>query len=282
MVNSTDLERCKELRKEIFLLAESGGMAHLASSFSCVEILYTLYEKKILSGVGNLQEHRQRDRLILSKGHAGIALYCVLMQAGLLDRKDAYRYLQPEGRLGGEPCMRDMELVEASTGSLGHGLSMGVGMAIAQKKLCSDAKTYVILGDGECEEGTIWEAVMSASAFGLNNLIAVLDCNTIQKMMTVKETIGMDNWLDKFTAFGWDVVQVNGHDVEALCAAFRGLQREKPHLVLAHTVKGKGVSLMENSSLWHFRMPKPKEMKCFLSELGITEQELERACKEHI
>lgn len=170
--------------------------------------------------------------------------------------------------------MRDLPGIEATTGSLGHGLSMGAGMAMAQKMDGLNAKTYVIIGDGECEEGSIWEAAMSAPAFALDNLTAILDCNEIQKMTTVEGTIGLTNWKEKWNSFGWLVKEVDGHDINAL---EKVLQEEnktgKPILLIAHTIKGKGVSIMENNPLWHFKLPNKKEKKIFYSELGITEEE---------
>lgn len=254
---------CKRLRRQIYLTAEKGGLGHLASCFSCLEILYSLYVRRVLRYDKSNPDSPDRDRLILSKGHAGLALFEILTEVGILDQEEVGTYLQPGSRIGGEPCMRDLPCVEATTGSLGHGLSVGVGMAIAQKMDGSNSRTFVILGDGECEEGTVWEAAMSAPAFSLDNLIVILDCNNIQKMTTIKGTIGLDNWVEKWTAFGWDVQEVDGHDVDALEVLLKKENdTEKPRLVLAHTVKGKGISIMENNPLWHFKLPNKKEKKC--------------------
>lgn len=269
---------CKTLRKKIYITAERGGLGHLASCYSCLEILYVLYQKNILNCTRETMDSKERNRLILSKGHAGLALYWVMNEAGLLSGKEIGTFLQPGSHVGGEPCMRDLPGIEATTGSLGHGLSMGVGMAMAQKMDRLNAKTYVIVGDGECEEGSIWEAAMSAPAFALDNLTVILDCNEIQKMTTVEGTIGLTNWREKWEAFGWLVKEVDGHDIKTL---ERILQEEnktgKPLLLIAHTVKGKGVSIMENNPLWHFKLPNKKEKKVFYAELGIMEEELENA-----
>ena len=271
-----DEKKLKELRKKIFLTGYRGGIAHLASSFSCLEILYALYGKGILRYDAGYPGWRERDRLILSKGHAGLALYAVMCENGLMKEEAFASFLAPGSQIGGEPCMRDLEGVEASTGSLGHGLSMGAGMAMAQRMDRISAKTYVVLGDGECEEGTVWEAAISASAFGLDNLIAVLDCNQIQKMDTVEAIIAQTNWKEKWEAFGWAVREVDGHDVEALCRCFSEENRTgKPLLVIAQTVKGKGVSIMENNPNWHFKLPNKKELRCFLEELEISQDEIE-------
>lgn len=269
---------CKNLRKKIFITAERGGLGHLASCYSCLEILYVLYCKNILNHTKENMFDKERNRFILSKGHAGLALYWVMNEAGLLSEEEINSFLQPGSHIGGEPCMRDLPGIEATTGSLGHGLSMGVGMAMAQKMDGLNARTYVIIGDGECEEGSIWEAAMSAPAFALDNLTAILDCNEIQKMTTVKGTIGLTNWKEKWNSFGWLVKEVDGHNIDALKNVLREENKSgKPVLLIAHTIKGKGVSIMENSPLWHFKLPNKKEKKIFYSELGITEEELGNA-----
>lgn len=273
-------EREKEdllaLRKKIFILGYKGGMAHLASCYSSLEMIYALYLKGILQYDPENPRWKDRDRFILSKGHAGLALYTVMMKAGLIEEKVLDTYLQEESLIGGEPCMRDSAWVEATTGSLGHGLSMGLGIAMALKMDHSPAKVYVMLGDGECEEGTVWEAVMMAPAFGLDNLVAILDCNEIQKMDFVKKTIGETRWAQRWEAFGWEVKEIDGHDMEDFKKAIEEpVTSDKPRLLIAHTVKGKGISIMENNPNWHFKLPGRKELKVFKEELGISDSELE-------
>lgn len=269
-----DIEKCREIRKKIFCTAYRGGIAHLASAFSCVEILYTLYLKGIMKYDIFDLNFPERDRFILSKGHGGLALYVVMAEAGLMPEEDLMTFLQPGTHIGGEPCMRGMKGIEASTGSLGHGLSMAVGMAMANKMDGRDSKTYVLLGDGECEEGVIWEAATSAVTFRLDNLVAILDCNSIQKLKTVEDTIGYVDWNKRWRSFGWEVIEVDGHDIEALHHVLSAEnQTGKPRLVIAKTIKGKGVSIMENDPKWHYRMPKKKELKIFLKELCIKEGE---------
>ncbi len=264
------------LRKKIFLTGYKGGMAHLASCFSCLEMLYSLYMMDILRLDPSNPKWKDRDRFILSKGHAGLALYCVLQSAGLISEEEISSYLQENSLIGGEPCMRDCEWIEATTGSLGHGLSMGLGIAMALKMNNSPAKVYVMLGDGELEEGTVWEAILMAPSFGLSNLIAILDCNKIQKMDFVENTIGSPGWADKWESFGWHVEEVDGHDPQAFKEVVMNSQgHNKPRLIIADTVKGKGVSIMENNPNWHFKLPGRKELKVFKEELGITDSELE-------
>lgn len=268
--------QCKEIRQQIFITGYSGGMAHLASCFSAVEILYTLYMKDILKHDPRNPDMPDRDRFVLSKGHAGLALYATLWKAGYLSLKELHSYLKPNCHIGGEPNMRDLKGIEASTGSLGHGMSAAVGMAMAQKLDGNGAKTYVMIGDGECQEGTIWEAAMSAMAFSLENLIVILDCNQLQKTNRVEETLKYVDWTHKWETFGWNVVETDGHSVDGLKETFHcNPLNGKPTIVIAHTVKGKGVSIMENNPIWHFKLPNKKEKRIFLEELGITEEELE-------
>ena len=264
------------LRKKIFITGYKGGMAHLASCYSSLEMIYALYLKDIMRYDPKNPKWENRDRFILSKGHAGLALYAVLVKAGLIEEQVYDTYLKENSLIGGEPCMRDSAWIEATTGSLGHGLSMGLGMAMALKMNHSQARVYVMLGDGECEEGTVWEAVMTAPAFGLDNLIAILDCNEIQKMDFVEKTIGKARWKQKWESFGWEVKETDGHDMEAFKKVIEEpVNSGQPRLVIAHTVKGKGVSIMENNPKWHFKLPGRKELKVFKEELGISDYELE-------
>lgn len=263
-----------ELRRKIFIAGYKGGMAHLASCYSCLEMLYALYLKDILRYDSKNPKWQDRDRFILSKGHAGLALYAVMLKAGLISEDVYASYLSDDSKIGGEPCMRDCEWIEATTGSLGHGLSMGLGIAMALKMNNSPAKVYVMLGDGELEEGTVWEAIMTAPAFGVNNLIAILDCNNIQKMDFIENTIGTPRWADKWESFGWEVCETDGHDMEAFKKiVMADVNSDKPRLIIANTVKGKGISIMENNPSWHFKLPGRKELKIFKEELGISDLE---------
>lgn len=272
-----DLQKSRELRKKIFLIGYRGGMAHLASCFSCLEILYALYVGGILRLDAKNPTWQDRDRFILSKGHAGLALYAVLAEKGLLSADEFNSYLQPGGVIGGEPCRRDSQWIETATGSLGHGLSFAVGIALALKLKKSPAKVYVLLGDGELQEGTVWEAAMSAAALKLDNIVAILDCNEIQKMDFVNKTIGEPRWQEKWTAFGWNVTETDGHDVAALMQCLNEENTTgKPLFIIAHTIKGKGVSVMEQNPNWHFKLPKSKKEKAaFREELGISISEWE-------
>lgn len=281
-MNMDDSTKIAMLRKRIFLTAYSAGSGHLASAFSIVEILYVLYLKGILKVNPKFPNDAERDRFILSKGHGSLTLYNVLCEAGFFTEQDLFTFGQPDSGMGGEPDTLTIPGVDASTGSLGHGLSLGVGMALAG--MCDQKKyrTYVLVGDGECEEGSIWEGVMAARAYGLSNLTVILDNNRLQKMGSVQDVMGISSWATHWEAFGWQVKTVDGHNIAELHQALNGeWDAAKPHLLIANTVKGKGLSIMENNPRWHWRMPNKKELKVFMAELGITEEEIE-ACKRHI
>jgi len=274
-------EETDKLRKEIFLAAYSAGVGHLASAFSAVEIIYTLYLEGILKYNAANPNWDGRDYFILSKGHGSLALYTVLCQAGFFPKTWLEKFCRPDGILGGEPHTIEIPGVEASTGSLGHGLSIGVGMALALKSDSKPNKVYVLAGDGECQEGSVWEAVMSAAAFNLDNLTMIIDYNHIQKMDFIKKIIGTDDLAEKLSSFGWNIKRVDGHDTEALKFAFTSAwETGKPRCLMAETIKGKGLSLMENNPAWHWRMPNKKELKVFMNELGIGQEELD-TCKKH-
>ncbi|MGN0366675.1 MAG: transketolase [Suilimivivens sp.] len=279
---TNDGENLAILRKQIFLAAYAAGKGHIASAFSAVEILYSLYMKNAMKYRSGNPQWEERDRFILSKGHASLALYATLAMAGVISEDELLTFCRPNSRLGGEPNTLELLGVEASTGSLGHGLSVGIGMALAFKVDGRKNHVYVLIGDGECQEGTIWEAAIAAKAFKLDNLTVILDRNRIQKMGFISDIIGMDSLREQFEAFGWQTKEVNGHDVEELVSALEGQwEKDAPRLVVADTIKGKGVSFMENQPEWHWRMPNKKELKVLKEELGISEEELEK-CKWHI
>jgi transketolase len=282
-MNGEDRENTHKLRKNIFCAAYSytGWLAHLASAFSVVELVYALYMKGILKYDPRDPAWDGRDYFIMSKGHASLAAYAILAMAKFFEEEELWTFCRPGARLGGEANMRIVPGVEASTGSLGHGFSFGVGIALANKMDGKNSQVYVLLGDGECEEGTIWEAVMSSVRYRLDNLTVILDFNKIQKMGPVKDTMSIESWESRWESFGWEIVKTDGHDIDSIMEAF-GLPRkeEKPRLIIADTVKGKGVSIMENNPEWHFKMPNKRELKIVLAELGITEGELEK-CRKH-
>lgn len=271
-----------DLRKKVFLTAYSASIAHIASAFSIIEILYVLYNHKILKYDAKKPKLADRDLFILSKGHGSLALYTILSSVGFFDDEVLSSFAKPDSILGGEPCVPLIPGVEATTGSLGHGLSLGVGMALAKKIDKTSEKVYVLLGDGECEEGTIWEAVMFANHQKLNNLVAIIDCNRIQKMGLLEDIISIDSWKTRFSAFGWIVDEVDGHDIKMLDKVFKKENNtDHPRVILANTTKGKGISIMEDNPKWHWRLPNRRELKVFMEELNISEEEV-LACKKPI
>lgn len=275
-MNHIDELNCLNLRKRVFITGYKGGMAHLASSFSSIEIIYTLYMKGIMKQDSKRADQQDKDRFVLSKGHAGLALYSVLEMAGYVSKHEMESYLMSDGKIGGEPNLGDAQGIEASTGSLGHGLPIALGMAMAQKYDGNGLRTFVLIGDGECQEGTIWEAAMSAVSFELDNLIVILDCNMIQKTKRVDEMMRFVAWEEKWKAFGWNTLTADGHNIDSLLKAFMSLpQNGRPTIIIANTIKGRGVSIMENNPKWHFKLPNKQELKVFMEELNIDENELD-------
>lgn len=266
----------KELKKKIFITAYRAGSAHLASAFSVIDVLYVLYCKGILKyDLGNPWDER-RDRLILSKGHACLALYVILNEIGMITDEELKNFCQQGSHLGGEPKLGAAPGIEASTGSLGHGLSFGVGVAMASKMNQYNNKVYVILGDGECQEGSVWEAAMSAVNFKLDNLIVIVDDNRLQAMDSVEAIMGIQSWKEKWETFGFDVIEVDGHDLDEIqCALTEKISVGKPKLIISHTIKGHGVSFMEGTPIWHYRMPNIEELEIIKKELGISAEELQ-------
>lgn len=268
-------EQIKELRKMIFLTAHKGHTGHLASAFSVVEILYTLYFCTILKYDATNPDWEDRDKLVMSKGQGSLALYSVLCMAGFFPKEELYTFCQPGSKLGGEPRLGDIPGIEASTGSLGHGLSYAIGMAMAYKIQKRKNHIYVIIGDGECQEGSVWEAAMAAKNFKLDNLTVIMDNNKLQAMGSVKELMDITDWSGKWKEFGWNVIRVDGHDTEQLEKALKESNIQAvPTMIIADTIKGKGVSFMESVPIWHFRMPNEEELKIVMKELGIKEEEL--------
>lgn len=267
-------KRCKEIRKQVFLQAYAAGGAHMGAALSVTDILGTLYFGEVLRYRPEQPDWEERDKLILSKGHAGVALYAALALAGYFDVGELKTFCQPGSRLGGHPKIGEVPGVEASTGALGHGLSFGIGIAYANKVDGRKSHTYVILGDGECQEGSIWEGALSAPTLGLDNLTVIVDHNKLQAMDELETIVRMKPFADKWKAFGWNVVEIDGHNHAEIRQASLIRCENVPTLVIAHTVKGKGVSFMENVPIWHYRMPDEEELRVLMSELIIKESEL--------
>lgn len=273
MVEAVELKKISEnIRKDIFKTICRGGGGHIPASLSIVEILVFLYNRILKVNPENPKD-LNRDRFILSKGHAAVALYAVLADKGFFPKSELNKFGKKESILGGHPDMHLVPGVEASTGSLGHGFPFAVGVALAGKQDKRDYKVYVLLGDGECQEGTIWEAAMFAPQHQLDNLIAIIDSNKIQAMDYLDKIVCLEPLVDKWKAFGWETREVDGHNFSQLEGIFRKVPfiKGKPSLIIAHTIKGKGVSFMENAPIWHYRLPNEKEMKIACKELSLED-----------
>jgi len=244
--------------------------SHIGSVFSVAEIIAVLY-----TGVLNVDpadpRRPDRDRMILSKGHAGSAVYAALAETGFFPVEQLKTHYANGSILSGHVSHKGIPGVEVSTGSLGHGLGIGTGMALGARMNGEQWRTWVVLGDGECDEGSVWEAALQAAQFGLDRLCAVVDYNHMQSLFTVEKTLKLEPFEQKWKDFGWNARSVDGHDVHALRAAFDEMKDNvgsgRPSVVLAHTVKGKGVSFMENNILWHYRTPQGEEYEAALKEL---------------
>ena len=244
--------------------------SHIGSVLSVAEIIAVLYTS-VLNVDPKEPKKPDRDRLILSKGHAGSAVYAALAETGFFPVEQLKTHYANGSILSGHVSHKGVPGVEVSTGALGHGLGIGVGMALGAKMDHAEWRTYVVLGDGECDEGSVWESALQAAQYKLDRLIAVVDYNHMQSLATVDETLRLEPFEQKWKDFGWNAMSVDGHDTEALKAAFARAQRNagsgKPTVILAHTVKGKGISFMENNILWHYRTPQGEEYEEALKEL---------------
>lgn len=263
----------KDIRKTIYKIAHYAGGGHLGAAFSIVDIITVLYFDNVLRYDIANPEWEGRDRFVLSKGHACYALYAVLAKAGYFSENELWSVGKPGSRLGGHPKLHEIPGVEASTGALGHGLSFAIGIAYANKVDDRQSHTYVILGDGECQEGSIWEGALSVPTLELDNMTVVVDYNKLQAMDKLENIVNMKPFADKWKAFGWNVVEIDGHNYKEIREALLERQEGKPTLVLANTIKGKGVSFMENVPIWHYRMPNEEELTVLFKDLGFTNKE---------
>ena len=255
-------------------MAHRAKGAHLGGAFSAADIIATLYFGGVLRHDPKDPSWEGRDVFILSKGHACYALYAALAMAGYFPEEELWTAGKPGSRLGGHPKLHEIPGVEASTGALGHGLSFAIGIAYADKVDGRSSHVYVLLGDGECQEGSVWEGALSAPALGLDNVTAIVDHNELQAMDALDAIVPMRPFAEKWRAFGWDVQEIDGHDPAQIEEALRSRAEGRPTVVIAHTVKGKGVSFMEGQPLWHFRMPNEEELPILMEELGLGEADL--------
>ncbi|MDP2754766.1 MAG: transketolase [Nitrospirota bacterium] len=263
------VEKSKQIRNKILDMVFKAKSGHITSAFSIVEILVTLYYR-IMVTCPQCPDNNLRDRFIMSKGHGCVAQYVILADLGYFPEEELEKFAKPGGILGSHPDMCKIPGIEASTGSLGHGLSIAAGMALAAKIDKKDNKVFCLLGDGECQEGSVWEAAMFAAHSKLNNLIAIVDNNRLQAGGTIEETTSLYPLSSKWAAFHWNVRQVDGHDLDAiyLCLYDCLKDSEAPTVIIAHTVKGKGVSFMENNRAWHTMIPSEEEYRKAREELA--------------
>lgn len=267
-------EIARDIRKQIYKIAHFAGGGHLGAAFSMADIISVLYFDNVLKYDASNPMWKERDKFILSKGHACYALYAALARAGYFPEEELWSVGRPGSRLGGHPKMYEIPGVEASTGALGHGLSFAIGIAYANKADCMSNHIYVVLGDGECQEGSIWEGALSAPTLELGNLTVIVDHNKLQAMDDLENIVHMKPFADKWKAFGWHVLEIDGHDCTEIRKALLTRCDKTPVLVIANTIKGKGVSFMENVPIWHYRMPNEQELPILLQELGLDCAEL--------
>jgi transketolase len=264
-----DLQRLSlTLRKKVLEIIYTAGGGHTGGSLSSLDILIALYFHTLRYDPRD-PEWPDRDRFVLSKGHSVEGLYCVLAEAGFFPREELGTYGKFNTRLFGHPTMK-VPGVEVPTGALGHGLSVGVGMAIAGKRGGDAFRVYVLMGDGEQAEGSIWEAGMAAAHYRLDNIVGIIDYNGLQISGDVDQVMRVSSLKERWTSFGWRVHEGPGNDPVQLADIFDRLPRETgaPSLLIAHTVKGKGVSFMEGDPSWHHRVPTPDEYERALRELS--------------
>lgn len=269
------VKKTNYLRKRIMEVGYRTQSGHLSSALSLVEIMTVLYYGGFLNINNKNYKDILRNRFIMSKGHACIIQYIILVDLGLLEEKYLWTFCKPGGILGAHPDCLKIEGIDASTGALGHGLSFGIGTAIAAKQLEEDFITYVILGDGECQEGSVWEAALCAGNKYLDNLIVIIDYNKLQATDYIDNISSLNPIIDKWKAFGFDCYKVDGNNIEEVYNTLSKIQLERngrPKAIIADTLKGKGISIIENRNGWHGRKPNVREWKEICVELGIKEE----------
>ena len=271
-----DVEQLKilatKIRAQVLKMTHRAKSSHVGSSLSIADVLAVLYGN-ILNINPKEPNWAERDRLILSKGHACAGLYAVLAEVGYFPLENLETYYQNGSYLAGHITHTSVPGVEVSTGSLGHGLPIACGMALAGKQDAKNYRVFTILSDGECDEGSVWEAVLFAPHHHLDNLIAIVDYNKIQSIGRVEEVLDLEPFADKWKAFGWSVREIDGHNLEEIYQTLKNLPFKSggPSCIIAHTVKGKGVSFMEDKLAWHYQQPDGEQLKLALSELGLRE-----------
>lgn len=256
------------MRQDILRMVAQAGSGHPGGSLSAADILAVLYFREMRIDPDD-PKNPDRDRFVLSKGHASPVLYAALARRGFIPVEELSTFRRIDSRLQGHPSMKALPFVEMSTGSLGQGISAANGMAIAAKMDARPLRVYVMIGDGELQEGELWEAAMTASHRKLDNLVAILDYNGLQIDGRIEDVKSLTGIKERFAAFGWHVIETDGHDVEAVASALdeaKGI-KGRPTVIIARTIKGKGVSFMEGQASWHGTAPKPDQLEQALGEL---------------
>ncbi len=268
-------ELAKKIRAYTLIMVHNGQSAHIGTNLSAADIVTVLYGSILRIDPKN-PEWEGRDRFIMSKGHGAAVIWAALALKGFFPLEWLKTYYQDDGKLAGHVTKLNVPGVEFSTGSLGHGLPFGCGVALAGKRDEKSYRVFVVLSDGEMDEGSNWEAFLFAPHHKLDNLTVILDYNKIQSMAMVKETLGLEPLPEKLRAFGWDVKEIDGHSHEELEAALVESARKKgvPAFIVAHTIKGKGVSFMENRVEWHYNNVSEEQLQQALDELGVNRAEL--------
>ena len=262
-------EHAMSIRRNIIKMVAGASSGHPGGSLSGADLLTVLYFNEMditPENAGSID----RDRFVLSKGHASPLLYATLAEKGIIDEQELGTFRRINSKLQGHPNMNYVKGVDMSTGSLGQGISCAVGMALANKLQGNTHRIYTLLGDGECEEGQVWEAAMAAAHYELDNLCAIVDFNGLQIDGDITKVMNPTPIDKKFEAFGWYVININGHDYGEIEATFKQARENKgkPTMILAHTIKGKGVSFMENNYAWHGSAPNKEQSEQALKELG--------------
>jgi transketolase len=265
--NKEEIEKNKalarDIRKDVLAMIYRTRSPHIGSSLSMVDIFVALY----FGVLKNLDDFEDRDRLLLSKGHGCATLFSVLCKKGLISKEELDSFAKDGGCLGQHPNRNIKKGIEITSGSLGHGLSIGAGMALAAKYDKKDYRIFVYMGDGELNEGSVWEAALFSAHHKLDNLIAIVDRNRLQALGQGKDIMNLDPLADKWKSFGWAVKEIDGHNMEEITESLSGFEKGKPACIIVNTVKGKGVSFMENDYRWHDKCPDETEYQKALKEL---------------
>lgn len=271
MINSKEL--AWNIRRDVIEMTHISHASHVGSALSCTDIISVLYSYFVKYDINNPM-CENRDRVVLSKGHAGSALYACLGELGFFPKKELLTYYQNGSRFSGHISHKNVPGVEFSTGSLGHGVCVATGIALAGKMDQKDYHVYAIVGDGECDEGSVWETFLFANQYNLNNFTVIIDRNKMQSFGSTEDTIAIGNLAAKIKEFGWNVLDINGNDHDELYSALSTkFNNNKPICIVANTIKGKGISFMENNVVWHYRDPQGEDYENAIMELENSKYE---------